>query len=79
MFKLIDRIPVAILGPIALFLAIAPIMPEPHLWEKLKMLADGTLSKPIDIFDLLMHGLPLILLVIKLVRLARIRHTPNPG
>jgi len=41
-------------------------MQEPHLWQKLKMLFDGSLSKPIDIFDLFMHGTPLTLLVIKL-------------
>ena len=44
-------------------------MPEPHLWEKLKMLAEGTLSRPIDIFDLLMHALPWVLLVAKLGRM----------
>lgn len=33
------------------------------------MLAAGTLSRPIDIFDLLMHGSPLILVGIKLVRM----------
>jgi len=49
-------------------LGLAPFVPEPHLWEKLKMLASGELSKPIDIFDLLMHGTPAILLAIKLTR-----------
>ena len=37
----------------------------------LKMLSAGTLSKPIDIFDLLMHGTPVTLLLIKLVRQSR--------
>ena len=46
--------------------ALAPFSPEPHLWEKLKMLADGTLVKPIDIFDLFMHGTPLVILLLKL-------------
>jgi len=66
MKKLIDKIPMNILVVAALFLTFAPFVPEPHLWQKLKMLADGTLSKPIDIFDLFWHGIPITLLVIKL-------------
>lgn len=50
---------------IAVLLAIVPITPEPHLVEKLRMLFQGTLSRPIDIFDLLMHSAPLILITIK--------------
>ena len=66
MKKFLDKIPTPPLAIAALFLALAPFVPEPHLWEKLKMLADGTLSRPIDIFDLFMHGTPLLLLVLKL-------------
>jgi hypothetical protein len=69
--KWLDRIPLSILMPIALVLAVAPFVPEPHLWEKLKMLFDGTLQKPIDIFDLFLHGTPLLLLLLKLARMAR--------
>jgi hypothetical protein len=36
--------------------------------EKLGMLFSGELSKPIDIFDLLLHGTPWVLLAVKLVR-----------
>jgi hypothetical protein len=68
MFDWLDRIPLQTLILISLLLGLAPFYPEPHLWEKLKMLAAGTLSKPIDIFDLLMHGTPLLLLLIKLLR-----------
>jgi hypothetical protein len=64
----LDRIPLVILVPLALLLGLAPFLPEPHLWEKLKMLAAGTLVKPIDIFDLLMHAAPLVLVVVKLAR-----------
>ena len=39
-------------------LGLAPFVPEPHIWEKLKMLAAGTLVAPLDWFDLLFHGLP---------------------
>ena len=64
----LDRFPLGWLAAIALWLAIAPIVPEPHLWEKLKMLAAGTLVRPIDIFDLLMHSVPLALLGLRLWR-----------
>ena len=53
----------------ALLLGLAPFYPEPHLLEKIKMLGAGTLSRPIDIFDLLMHGAPAVLLVLKLIRM----------
>lgn len=66
----LDRIPYSVLVPFALFLTFAPFVPEPHLWEKLQMLAAGTLVKPIDIFDLFLHGTPLVLLVLKLLRAA---------
>lgn len=65
----LDKLPLGILAVAALFLALAPFHPEPHLWEKLKMLAAGTLVRPIDIFDLFMHGTPLVLLVLKVVRM----------
>lgn len=64
----LDRIPYSMLVPLAVFLALAPFAPEPHLWQKLKMLADGALVKPIDIFDLFLHGTPLLLLLLKLLR-----------
>lgn len=66
MRQLIEKIPLGLLIAIALLMSLAPFVPEPHLWQKLKMLADGTLSKPIDIFDLFWHSLPITLLVIKL-------------
>lgn len=61
----LNKIPTPTLLIAALFLGLAPFVPEPHLWQKLKMLFDGGLSKPVDIFDLFMHGAPLILLSIK--------------
>lgn len=69
--KWLDRIPYSMVVPLALFLAFAPFSPEPHLWQKLKMLADGALVKPIDIFDLFLHGAPLVLLALKLARTGR--------
>jgi hypothetical protein len=41
------------------------------LWEKLKMLAAGTLVRLIDIFDLFWHTAPLLLLGLKLERMVR--------
>jgi hypothetical protein len=67
----LDKIPLMVLLPVAVFLALAPFAPEPHLWEKLKMLVNGTLVKPVDIFDLFLHATPLVLLVLKVVRYVR--------
>lgn len=71
--KWLDKIPLSTLVVISLLLGLAPFAPEPHVWEKLKMLADGTLSKPIDIFDLCMHGTPWVLLILKLLRMASVK------
>ncbi len=69
----IDRLPLNLLVIAALTLGLAPFVPEPHVWEKLKMLAAGDLSRPIDIFDLVLHGTPWVLLLLKLLRLAQNR------
>jgi len=66
--RFLDRIPYVMILVWAVFMALAPFVPEPHLLEKVKMLMDGTLVKPIDIFDLFWHLLPDILLVMKVVR-----------
>ena len=65
----IDRMPLLIALIAALTLGLAPFVPEPHLWEKLRMLATGTLTRPIDIFDLILHGAPWLLLGVKLARM----------
>lgn len=49
-------------------LGLAPFVPEPHIWEKLKMLFAGELVKPIDIFDFVMHGAPFLVLLAKILR-----------
>lgn len=53
----------------AVLLGLAPFAPEPHLLEKLRMLSEGGLHKPLDIFDLLLHGTPALLVLVKLVRI----------
>ncbi len=65
-----DRLPLTLFIVVALTLGLAPFAPEPHIWEKLKMLAAGDLTRPIDIFDLLLHGTPWVLLLIKVYRVA---------
>ena len=69
----LDRISLPVVLVVVLFLGLAPMVPEPHVWEKLKMLFSGTLTRPIDIFDLLLHGAPWVVLVLKLWRSTRHR------
>jgi len=64
----LDSIPFPLIILLCLTLGLAPFSPEPHIWEKLKMLFAGNLVKPIDIFDFLLHGAPFILLILKLIR-----------
>ena len=68
LLRWLDAIPVTQLAIIAVLLGLAPFSPEPHLVEKLRLLAHGELTRAIDIFDLFMHGTPALLLVIKLIR-----------
>ena len=65
--RLFARIPWTVLLPVAIILGLAPFRPEPHLVEKLRMLVNGQLTAPIDIFDLFLHGTPLLLVAGKLV------------
>ncbi|MCM2264921.1 MAG: hypothetical protein NDI73_07000 [Desulfuromonadales bacterium] len=62
-----------ILVPLVLFLGFAPFVPQPHLVEKIGMLADGTLHRPLDIFDLFWHSWPLALLAYRIFQDARTR------
>ncbi|MCP3971792.1 MAG: RND transporter [Rhodobacteraceae bacterium] len=71
MFALIDRFPLGMLVMVCATLGLAPFVPEPHVWEKLKMLAGGELARPVDMFDLVFHGLPWLVLALKLGRLGR--------
>lgn len=64
----LDQIPWNLAIIAALTLGLAPFFPEPHIWEKLKMLVAGDLAKPIDIFDLVLHAAPWLLLLLKVLR-----------
>ena len=74
----LDRIPLLWLVLIALWLLVAPVLPEPHVLEKLRLLTQGHLTQPLDIFDLLLHSVPALLLVWRLWRDAQHRKTPTP-
>ena len=65
---MLDKIPYSVLIPITVFMLLAPFRPMPHVIEKLIMLKNGNLTRPIDIFDLFYHLIPTFLLVLKGVR-----------
>jgi len=75
----LDRIPLGPLAIIAVVLGLAPFAPQPHLFEKLGMLVQGSLSRPVDIFDLFLHGTPVVLLALKLLRGKRGSDSQGPG
>lgn len=64
----LDKFPLAILIALAAWMAVAPITPEPHLIEKLRLLSQGALVKPLDMFDLCLHSAPIVLLAARLWR-----------
>jgi hypothetical protein len=68
--RLLDSMSVWWLVVLAVGMGLAPwpAGPMPHLIEKSMMLVDGALTRPIDIFDLFVHGLPAVLLAAKLGR-----------
>ncbi len=68
MWAFLDKIPYSILIAIAVFMILAPFKPMPHVLEKMIMLKNGTLTKPIDIFDLFYHLVPTIILSLKIYR-----------
>ena len=68
MWGWIDKIPYSVLIVAAVFMLLAPVRPLPHVVEKVIMLKEGSLTKPIDIFDLIFHLIPTILLAIRLYR-----------
>jgi len=53
----------------ALLLGSMPMVPEPHLFEKWRMLMDGTLVHTMDIFDLFWHSWPILWLVLRVLTL----------
>jgi len=72
----VDHVPLGIIVVLCVTLGLAPFNP-PHVFEKLSMLAGGNLVKPIDWLDLLLHGTPWLLLMLKLIALA-VKKTGKP-
>jgi len=64
--NVLDKLPLSMVIVLCLTLGLAPFAP-PHIWEKLVMLKNGELSRPIDWFDLIYHSIPWLLLIIKTV------------
>jgi len=68
MLNFLDKIPYSILIIFTIMMLLAPLKPMPHVVEKFLLLKNGTLHRPIDIFDLFFHLFPLILLILKVVK-----------
>ena len=68
MWAILDKISYRVIIPLAILMFLAPFSPMPHALEKLNMLLNGTLSRPIDIFDLFFHLIPTLILLLKLYR-----------
>lgn len=77
MLKILDKIPLSFLLIIGVLLGLAPMQPEPHLVEKLRMLSQGVLTKPIDIFDLFLHASAPLLLLAKIIRMVQLKFKPQ--
>jgi len=68
MLKVLDQIPYLPLVVLAVFMLLAPFRPMPHVLEKLIMLKNGILTRPLDIFDLFFHLAPSLVLLLKWIR-----------
>lgn len=69
MLQMLEQLPLSYALIAAATLGLAPFAPEPHIWEKLKMLKAGNLRRPIDIFDFLLHAAPFVVLAAKLLQM----------
>ena len=65
----IDQMPLGVIIILCVTLGLAPFTP-PHVLEKLAMLANGNLVRPVDWFDLLLHGAPWLFLLLKIAALS---------
>lgn len=63
--RFIRQFPFPLLIAVAVLMLGAPFLPEPHLVEKARMAMNGTLIRPLDVFDVVWHLLPTALLVWK--------------
>ena len=65
--KILTSLPYVAFVPMAVLMALAPFGATPHLVEKWHMAFAGTLHRPLDWLDLVMHTTPLLLLILKLI------------
>lgn len=65
--KWINDIPWIVLLLLTVLMALAPFGSTPHLVEKWRMLFAGTLRRPLDWFDLVLHTSPIVLVIIKVI------------
>jgi rhodanese-related sulfurtransferase len=64
----------------SLTLGLAPFVPEPHLFGKIRWVAGGAVGMaPMDWFDLVMHGAPWVWLLVATARVARAKMGPQPA
>jgi hypothetical protein len=68
MLKFLDKIPYPLLIVFTIIMLALPIRPMPHVVEKIIMLTNGTLTRPVDVFDLFFHLFPLFLLIMKFIK-----------
>lgn len=68
MLNFLDRAPYSLLIIVSIFMLLAPFYPMPHALEKIIMLKQGTLKRPLDIFDLVFHIAPALMLAAKWLR-----------
>ena len=66
--RYLDKLSWTLVLALCATLGLAPFVPEPHIWEKLKMLFAGDLGRPLDVFDMAFHGAPWVLLILKAFR-----------
>lgn len=64
MEQFILKLPWGVVILLCLTLGLAPYNP-PHIWEKLRMLLEGQLYRPLDWLDFFFHALPWLLLIVK--------------
>jgi len=68
MLKFLNKLSYSTLIFATIFMLLTPISPMPHVVEKMLMIKNMALYKPLDIFDLFFHLSPLILLIIKALK-----------
>ncbi|WP_018141856.1 MULTISPECIES: hypothetical protein [unclassified Thioalkalivibrio] len=66
----VDRTPLWLFAVFVATLGLSPYVPEPHIVEKIRWLFQGELTRPLDIFDLIMHAVPWLLMAFKLYRMS---------